>query len=102
MMAAGKLFYCLPSKTTGFFGEQKLVQCHYLQRTKLMQPSEFGHFSYKELLAQRKIVQRAIAKNRDIKKVHRIVSRINDELDERRKTKLSYASKHMPKINFND
>ena len=67
-----------------------------------MQPSEFAHFSFKELLAQRKIAQRATAKNRDTEKAYHIVSRINDELDERRKMKLSYVSKHIPKLNFND
>ena len=67
-----------------------------------MQSLEFGHFSCKELLAQRKIARRAMAKNRDTEKAHHIVSRINDELDERRKMKLSYASKYMPKLNFND
>ena len=67
-----------------------------------MQQLEFGHFSYKELLAQRKIAQTAMAKNRDTPKVHHIVSRINDELDERRKMKLTYSSKYMPKLNFND
>ena len=67
-----------------------------------MQLLEFGHFSYKELLAQKKIAQTAMAKNRDTPKVHHIVSRINDELDERRKMKLFYSSKYMPKLNFND
>ena len=67
-----------------------------------MQPSEFAHFSYKELLAQRKIAQRAMAKNRHIEKAHDIASRINNELDERQVMKLSYVSKHMPKLNFND
>ena len=57
-----------------------------------MQPLEFGRFSYKELLAQRIIAQRAMAKNRDTEKAHQIVSRINDELDERGKMKLSCAS----------
>ena len=102
MMAAGKLFYSPTSKKVGFFGEQKLAQRNYNRRTKLMQPLELGYFSYKELLAQRKIAQRAIAKNRDTKKASHLVSRINDELDERRKIKLLYASKYMPKLNFND
>ena len=67
-----------------------------------MQPLEFRHFSYKELLAQRKIAQRAMSKNCSNEKAHYIVSRINDELYERRKMKLSYVSKYMPKLDFND
>ena len=101
-MEAGMLFCSPPQSKTDFFGEQKMAQRHYTRRIKLIQRLEFGYFSYKELLAQRKIAQRAMAKNRDTEKAHHIVSRINDELDERRKMKLSYASKYMPKLNFND
>ena len=67
-----------------------------------MQPLEFRHFSYKELLAQRKIAQRAMSKDSGTEKAHHIVSRINDELCERRKMKLSYISKYIPKLDFND
>ena len=80
---------------------KKMAQNRCPRMAKLMQPSEFRRFSHKELLAQGKIAQRAMAENRDTKKAHHIVFRINDELDERRKMKLSYASKHMPKLNFN-
>tara|TARA_B100000989_G_C19371782_1_gene397755 strand:- start:32 stop:271 length:240 start_codon:yes stop_codon:yes gene_type:complete len=79
-----------------------MAQRHYPRRIKLIQRLEFGHFSYKELLAQRKIAQRAMAKNHDSKKARDIVSRINDELDKRRKMKFLYARKNMPKPNFHD
>ena len=75
---------------------------HYLQRNKLMQPLEFGNFSYKELLAQRKIVQRAMSRSRDAQKAQSIIARIDDELEERWAIKFSRAGKKIPKINFND
>ena len=67
-----------------------------------MQPAEFGHFTYKELLTQRKIAQRAMAENLVAKKVHHIFAIINNELDDRRTMEFLYASKHMPKLNFKD
>ncbi len=67
-----------------------------------MQPLEFGYFSYKELLAQRKIVQRAMSRSRDAQKAQNIIARIDDELEERRAIKFSRAGKKIPKINFND
>ena len=85
-----------------FFGAEKLGQRHYLQRTKLMQPLEFGHFSYKELLVQKKIAQRAISRSRDAQKVKNIIARINDELEKRRAMKFSRACKKILTINFND
>ena len=85
-----------------FFGAEKLGQRHYFQRTKLMQSLEFAHFSYKELLAQRKIVQRAISRSRDAQKAQNIIARIDNELQERRAIKFSRAGKKIPKINFND
>ena len=67
-----------------------------------MQPLEFGHFSYKELLAQRKIVQRAMSRSRDAQKAQNIIARIDDELEERRAIKFSRAGKKIRKINFNE
>ena len=43
-----------------------------------------------------------MAKTRDTQKVQYMISRINDELDARRKIKLSYTRNHSPKLNFND
>ena len=70
--------------------------------TKLMQSLEFGYFSYKELLVQKKIAQRAISRSRDAQKVKNIIARINDELEKRRAMKFSRACKKIPTINFND
>ena len=67
-----------------------------------MQPLEFGHFSYKELLVQKKIAQRTISRSRDTQKVQNIIARIDDELEERRAMKFSGACKKIPQINFND
>tara|TARA_B100000513_G_scaffold152666_1_gene71944 strand:- start:68 stop:334 length:267 start_codon:yes stop_codon:yes gene_type:complete len=75
---------------------------HYLQRNKLMQPLEFGNFSYKELLAQRKIVPRAMSRSRDAQKAQSIIARIDDELEERWAIKFSRAGKKIRKINFNE
>ena len=77
-------------------------QRYYLQVTKLMQPVEFGHFSFKELLVQKKIAQRAISSSRDAQKVKNIIARTDDELEERRAIKFSRACKKIPTINFND
>ena len=70
--------------------------------TKLMQPLEFEHFSYKELLLQKKIAQRTISKSHDAQKVQNIIARIDDELEEGRAMKFSNACKKIPTINFND
>ena len=67
-----------------------------------MQPLEFRHFSYKELLVQKKIAQRAISRSRDTQKVQNIIARIDDELEERRAMQFSGACKKIPTINFND
>ena len=67
-----------------------------------MQPLEFGYFSYKELLAQRKIVQRAMSRSRDAQKAQNIIARIGDELEEKRAIKFSRAGKNIRKINFNE
>ena len=67
-----------------------------------MQPLEFGHFSYKELLAQRNIVQRAMSRSRDAQKAQNIIARIGDELEEKRAIKFSRSGKKIRKINFNE
>ena len=67
-----------------------------------MQPLEFGYFSYKELLAQRKIVQRAMSRSRDAQKAQNIIARIGDELEEKRAIKFSRSGKKIRKINFNE
>ena len=67
-----------------------------------MQSLKFEHFSYKELLAQRKIVQRAMSRSRDAQKAQNIIARIDDELEERRAIKFSRAGKRIPKMNFNE
>ena len=101
-LAVGKRFYSQFSKKMVFFGAEKLGQRHYLQITKLMQSLDFKHFSYKELLVQRKIAHRAISRSRDARKVQNIIARIDDELEERRAIKFSRACKKIPTINFND
>ena len=65
-----------------------------------MQPLEFGYFSYKELLAQRKIVQRAMSRSRDAQKAQNIIARIGDELEEKRAIKFSRAGKKITEDKF--
>ena len=101
-MAVGQRFCSQISKKTVFFGAEKPGQRHYPQMTKLVQYLDLEHFSYKELLVQRKIAQRAISRSRDAQKVQNIISRIDDELEARRAVKFLSACKKIPTINFND
>ena len=75
---------------------------HYLQRNKLMQPLEFGYFSYRELFVQKKIVQRSMSRSRDAQKAQNIIARIDHVLEERRAIKFLRAGKKIPKMNFNE
>ena len=63
-----------------------------------MQQQNYQHFSFRELLAQRKLAEKALKRNRDPERVGQIISRINRELDERREIKFSNASKSIPDV----
>ena len=65
-----------------------------------MQQLNYQHFSFRELLAQRKLAEKALKKDRDPERVGQIISRINKELDERREIKFSNAAKSIPTINL--
>ena len=67
-----------------------------------MQQLHYQHFSFRELLAQRKLAEKALKKNRDPERVGQIISRINKELDERREIKFSNASKSIPDVVYRD
>ena len=58
----------------GLLWREKMGQRYYLQVTKLMQSYEFRHLSFKELLVQKKIWQRAISRSRDAQKVKNIIA----------------------------
>ena len=67
-----------------------------------MQQLNYQHFSFRELLAQRKLAEKALKRNRDPERVGQIISRINKELDERREIKFSNAAKSIPVIGMTD
>ena len=67
-----------------------------------MEKLNYAHFSFRELLAQRKVAERALTKKYNFKKVQHIIEKINTELDDRRAIKFSNATKLMPIIHSGD
>ena len=67
-----------------------------------MQQLNYKHFSFRELLAQRKLAEKALKRNRDPERVGQIISRINKELDERREIKFSNAANTIPDVVYRD
>ena len=67
-----------------------------------MQQLNYQHFSFRELLAQRKLAEKALKRNGDPERVGQIISRINKELDERREIKFSNAAKSIPDVVYKD
>ena len=67
-----------------------------------MQQLNYQHFSFRELLAQRKLAENALKRNGDPERVGQIISRINKELDERREIKFSNAVKSIPDVVYRD
>ena len=65
-----------------------------------MQQLNYQHFSFRELLAQRKLAEKALKRNRDPERVGQIISKINKELDKRREIKFSNAAKSTSSINL--
>ena len=67
-----------------------------------MQQLNYQHFSFRELLAQRKLAEKALKRNRDPERVGQIISRINKELDERREIKFSNAANTISDVVYRD
>ena len=67
-----------------------------------MQQLNYQHFSFRELLAQRKLAENALKRNGDPERVGQIISRINKELDERREIKFSNAANTIPDVVYRD
>ena len=65
-----------------------------------MHQLNYKHFSFRELLAQRKLAEKSLSRSRDPEKVGQIISKINKELDKRREIKFSNAAKSIPPINL--
>ena len=61
-----------------------------------MEKLNYAHFSFRELLVQRKLAERALTKKRDSEKVLQIIEKINTELDGRRAIKFFNATKSLP------
>jgi hypothetical protein len=78
------------------FASLKAGQYNYMEKLN------YAHLSFRELLAQRKLAERALTKKRNSKKVQQIIEKINIELDDRREIKFSNATKSMPIINTRD
>ena len=67
-----------------------------------MQQLNYQHFSFRELLAQRKLAEKSLRRIRDPERVGKTITSINNELDDRRAIKFSNATKNIPDINFRD
>ena len=67
-----------------------------------MQKINYPHLSFRELLAQRKLAERAIKRNPNCEKVRQIIVKINKELDDRREIKFRHASKSIPTLDFDN
>ena len=65
-----------------------------------MQQLNYQHFSFRELLAQRKLAEKTLQRNRNPERVGQIISRINSDLDKRRAMKFSNAAKSIPPIDL--
>ena len=58
----------------------------------------YQHFSFRELLAQRKLAEKALRRNHDPKSVNQIISRIDEELEKRREIKFFNAARVIPEV----
>jgi hypothetical protein len=58
----------------------------------------YRHFSFRELLTQRKLAVKALRRNHDPKRVSQIISRIDEELEKRREIKFFNAAKVIPEV----
>ena len=67
-----------------------------------MQKLNYPHLSFRELLAQRKLAEKAVKRNSNCEKVRQIIVKINKELDDRREIKFRNASKSIPKLDFDN
>ena len=67
-----------------------------------MQQLNYRHFSFRELLTQRYLAEKALRRNYDAERVRQIISRIDEELEKRRKIKFNNAGELIPQVNFKD
>ncbi|MEL6359528.1 MAG: hypothetical protein AAFR21_00480 [Pseudomonadota bacterium] len=68
-----------------------------------MDETPLSHFSFRELLGQRSLAERAISRGRNLDASHALVARIDAELDRRRKIVWERRSRHAPYIDgFSD
>ena len=63
------------------------------QEIETMQELELKHFTYRELLAQKSMAERAIKRGKNPEMATKIVSRIDQELQSRRDIKFENAHK---------
>ena len=67
-----------------------------------MQQLNYQHFSFRELLAQRKLAEKSLGRIHDPERVSKIIASINNELDDRRAIKFSNVAKTIPDVNYRD
>jgi len=60
----------------------------------------YQYFSFRELLTQRKLAEKALRRNHDPKRVSQIISRIDEELEKRREIKFFNAARVIPEVIF--
>ncbi len=60
------------------------------------EPTELAAFSFRELLTQRRLAQRAIARGRNVAAAGALLGRIEAELDRRRAAKFRRAGEAPP------
>ena len=59
---------------------------------------DLGFLTYRELLSQRRIAQRALRQNRQITRTQSLIDRIENELERRRHDRFERAAAHLPVI----
>lgn len=59
---------------------------------------ELGFLTYRELLSQRRIAQRALRQNRQITRTQSLIDRIENELERRRHDRFERAAADLPEI----
>ena len=67
-----------------------------------MQHLNYRYFSFRELLTQRKLAEKALRRNCNSERVGQIISIIDEELEKRRKINFSNADELIPQVNFKD
>ena len=67
-----------------------------------MQQLNYRHFTFRELLRQRKLAEKALWRNRNPEQVGQIICRIDKELEKRREIQFFNAAQIILDVNLKD